>query len=141
MLTAKTINMKKVLILIICFSAIDLYSQNTISNEVWYWNSTNGENSFDLYLDESGSTNLIGYHCSSFYQGKKIDCMEESQNCSINLTSVGPNIYEGTIKSGYSLTQGTIRITFYPNEDKLFFELLTKPNGEFYIPNDVYLHN
>ena len=105
----------------------------------WYWNSTNEKNSFELYLSHTDPSTLEGYHCSTFYDGNKIDCVEDTEECSLNLTKIGQNIYQGTIKSGFSSTIGTVKLTYDPIHDRIHFELLTEPEGEYYIPEDVYL--
>lgn len=99
----------------------------------------NEKKSFELYLSQNGSTTIEGYHCSTFYGGKKTDCVEDTEECSINLIKTGQNIYQGTIKSGFSSNVGTIKLTYDPIHDRIHFELLTEPEGEFYIPEDVYL--
>jgi len=108
----------------------------------WYWDFGNYKHSMELDLELVG-TELKGYHCSSFYDGNKIDCIENNNlldDCSLLLTQVSLNVYQGTIKSGFSDTEGVVKITYSAVTDEILFEVIQDPLGEFYLPNNVTLN-
>lgn len=124
--------------------AIVLISSLSFSqiSDTWYWNYGDNKHSFKLDI-ELTDTNLKGFHCSTFHDGKKIDCIEntsDSDDHSIDLTEVSSNVYEGTIKSGYSNTIGTVRLTYLAATDEVVFEIIEDPIGEFYLPNNIRLN-
>ena len=123
-------------ILVVCFLCGCWGANAQQAKEAWHWNAPNEKHSFELYLNQNDTNTITGHHCAVFYDGRKIDCVESG---SVNLTLVSPNVYEGTIKSGYSLQQGNIRVVFNPEENTLAFELLQEPEGEFYIPDDIIM--
>ncbi|MDO9260890.1 MAG: hypothetical protein Q7U08_02995 [Flavobacteriaceae bacterium] len=127
--------MKKIIIIIVFLICIKPYGQNITGS--WLWKSSNGKDTFELNLTPISrtSTSIEGSHCSVFQQGLKIDCVENLEEISINLTMVSTNIYQGTIKSNYCYKNGTIKLIYDSNTDVIQMELIDKPNGEFYIPN------
>ena len=102
----------------------------------WYWQSTNGKNNFELYLVQNGNS-VIGKHCGSFYEGSKLDCISEDDEDSATLTQISSNVFEGNLSSGYSDISIPIRITLNPSNETIFFQQLSQPTGEYYLPNNV----
>lgn len=128
--------MKKILILFIILISGYTYSQDLTG--YWSWESDDGSNAFDLELFiENGE--LKGRHCSFFYDGLKIDCIDDSSPCSVILTQASTGIYEGTIQSGFSLSSGRIQISYDSNSAKMFFKVLQAPDGEYYFPKECFL--
>ncbi|GAB2763776.1 hypothetical protein [Salinimicrobium soli] len=100
------------------------------------WTSEDGTEQFEIDLTEVDGA-IKGTHCSIAYNGRYVDCSDEE--LSIDLRPTGTNTFEGTIKSGYSLTTGKIRLTFDKANNRLHFELLEEPSGVFYFPKDAVM--
>lgn len=134
---------KKLLLIAILLFPVAVFSQDISlvgSNEVicrsWSWTSEDGTEQFEIDLTKVDGA-IKGNHCSVAYNGRYIDCSDE--DISIDLRLVGENIFEGTIRSGYSRTNGKIRLTFDKSSNTLHFELLEEPSGIFYLPKDVVM--
>ena len=138
---------KTYLLILIFFSSLSRFSQESFSEEVtraagdickaWFWNSNDDAESFEMEIAEMDGS-LKGSHCSVAYNGRYIDCSDGET--SIELHSAGANIFEGTIKSAYSGTTGNIRLTYNKETDTVRFELLEEPPGVFYLPKDVVMN-
>lgn len=116
------------------YQKVEVLSQENL-NGTWYWESGNQSNTTELYLVQNGNT-VIGKHCSSFFNGSKTDCVEEDVN-SIQLNMVAPNVYEGTLSSGFSEALIPIRITLNPTSETIQFKQLSQPFQEYYLPDNV----
>tara|TARA_Y100000815_G_scaffold275748_1_gene316813 strand:- start:48605 stop:48994 length:390 start_codon:yes stop_codon:yes gene_type:complete len=103
----------------------------------WSWSSSNDENFVEISLSNNSNSQIVGSYCSIFQQGNKIDCAESEEPC-IYLSVSGPDIFTGTFKSSFSNTTGQIKLTLV-NPDKLHLEIISEPDGEFYLPHDIYL--
>lgn len=102
----------------------------------WNWVSQNGTNNFELTVyDRSGV--LCGQHCSVFYNGANVDCSDGIM--SITLQKISTNLFEGTIKSGFSNTLGRIKLKYDPLSEKVLFFLTKKPSGINYLPKEIVL--
>lgn len=139
--------MKKIILsILILSSSISGFSQEnsiektpTTSQDIckpWFWTSEDGTEDFEIDLTEVDGA-IKGTHCSVVFNGKYLDCSYEDH--SIDLRSVGLNIYEGTIQSGYSETTGKIKITYNKLNNTVHFQLLEEPSGVFYLPKDVVM--
>lgn len=105
-------------------------------NGTWYWKSTSTDSDTEFYLIQNGNE-VTGKHCSSFMGGTKLDCIDTNADDSITLSLVSENVYQGTIKSGFSEVVINVRITLNPNDDTLFFEQISQPEEEYYLPDNV----
>jgi hypothetical protein len=112
-------------------------SQATLSG-TWYWKSTTTESDTEFYLIQTGNE-VTGKHCSSFMSGSKLDCADSNGEDSITLYLVSENVYEGTIKSGFSEAIINVRLTLNPNDDTVYFKQLSQPSEEYYLPNHVHM--
>jgi hypothetical protein len=112
-------------------------SQATLTG-TWYWKSTNTDSNTEFYLVQTGNE-VTGKHCSSFMNGSKLDCADSSGEDSITLNLVAENVYEGTIKSGYSEAIINVRLTLNPNDDTVYIKQLSQPSEEYYLPNNVFM--
>ena len=93
----------------------------------------------DFTLKAEGEE-LVGHHCSVFEDGDRIDCLEEDDAVSIRVKRTFQNVYQGTIKSGYSLTTGKLKLTFDVENKALLFEILERPEGVFYLPTKALFY-
>ena len=134
---------KSFLFLFLIFTPLSVLSQDTSAKETfqdvcraWFWTSEHGTEQLEIDLTEVDGA-IKGTHCSVAYNGRYVDCSD--QDTSIELKGVGLDIYEGTIRSGYSGTTGKIRLTYNKSNSTVHFELLEEPSGIFYLPKDVVM--
>ncbi len=90
------------------------------------------DKSFVIELEQINATSLSGFHTSVFQNGNRTDAFYDEK--SVFLTKVSTNIFEGTIKSSYSLSTHKVRITFNPNEKSIEWRIYEVGSGQFYIP-------
>ncbi len=128
--------MKKIILL---FFALFL-TNKTFSQEIagnWNWAYSDKHKS-EIKLVKINSTEYKGTYCSSFDEGKKIDCYFEDNEYSIFITKTTTNVFKGTFKSNFSSKSGTLKIEYIPSNEKFKISILTEPDGEYYLPNNVY---
>ena len=68
-------------------------------------------------LEQLNAISLSGFHSGVFQNGNRIDTFYNEK--SVFLNKVSNNIFEGTIKSSYSLSTHKVRITFNPKEKSI----------------------
>ena len=128
--------MKKNIIIIFVL----LFTNKTFSQDLsgtWNWSYSDKHKS-EITLIKTSSNNYKGYYCSSYYKGEKLDCYFDENEYSIYISKTNDNIFEGTFKSNFSNKSGTIKIEYFPTSEKIKVTILTKPDGEYYLPNNVY---
>lgn len=144
--------MKKLLLISTMFIySISAICQNTVLEPVssepsllgtenicgtWFWTSPDSSQSFEIEIKDINGV-LKGSHCSSFNNGEFIDCINTGFSISIEKTAT--DVFEGTIKSGYSNTIGYIKLTYNPINKTVSFYLKTEPSGIFFIPKNIIL--
>lgn len=126
---------KNILISILFFMSNILFSQE-ISGK-WNWKYENGAHLCEITLNKIGENSYEGYYCSSFYEGKKIDCTFSETEICIDIQLVNENVFEGSFVSPSFSGSGEIRLTFQSLNDKLKIEILNSEN-EFYLPSNVF---
>lgn len=104
----------------------------------WYWQSSDAKNNIELYLEQNGNS-AQGKHCSSFLEGKKLDCTNDGDENSVILHMVANNVFEGTLKSGFSDAIINIRVTLNPADETIQFQQLSHPAEEYYLPENATL--
>ena len=87
----------------------------------------------EIFLEAEEEEN-IGYHCSVFQKGDKIDCIDEDEPPSIFIKRTTENDYEGSIKSAYSTSEGKIKLHYDPEAKTLLFEIVEAPLDIYYLP-------
>lgn len=103
----------------------------------WKWEQNNIHQT-EITFVKINSNEFRGKYCSSYYNGKKIDCYFNENEYSILISKTSSNIFEGTFKSNFSNKSGTLKIEYIPATGKIKVCILTKPDGEYYFPNNVY---
>lgn len=136
----KTATLKNLIITVIAIGFLNITSCTKTKDitGTWYWKSTNTDSNTEFYLVQTGNE-VTGKHCSSFMNGSKLDCADSSGEDSITLNLVAENVYEGTIKSGYSEAIINVRLTLNPNDDTVYIKQLSQPSEEYYLPNNVFM--
>ncbi len=99
----------------------------------WSWQAENGEAQMEITLDAEGS-NYTGHHCAVFQNGDRIDCVDEDDPVSMRIQRTAENEFEGIIRSGYSPSEGKIKLHFDPENETLLFELIEAPGNIYYLP-------
>lgn len=100
----------------------------------WSWNSTEGNNMFTVELIQASENNYRGNHCSVYLHGERIDCNDTKDDFTIILIRKAENVFQGSIRSGYSYAVGNVQLQYLPNEDTMLFSLKSAPKGEYYMP-------
>jgi len=122
---------KYAILLAITFITLNGYCQDI--SGFWTWEEPG--KSFEIELEQKNSSSWSGYHSGVFHNGNKIDGFVDEN--SIYLTKVSTNIYEGTIKSSFSLKTYKVRITFNLSNNSIEWYLFGENTGEFYFPRKV----
>lgn len=129
--------MKKLLLLFFltfCFSG----NAQDLSGP-WYWTSDDGRHNLEILLQFDETNVMNGNHCAIFYNGEKVDCVEEEERFSIALLKIAENVYRGTIESGYSSTKGKVSLNYNSRQDYMEFAISEAPAGEYYLPEKAIL--
>lgn len=124
--------MRKITILLFITFVTNKVSCQDISGS-WTWDEP--DKSFVIELEQLSTNSYSGFHTGIFQNGNRIDSSLEEK--SIFLSKVSTNIFEGTIKSSYSLSTHKVRITFNPSEKSIEWCLYEVGSGPFYIPKKV----
>lgn len=105
----------------------------------WSWRSVDGGDMFVLELIRVSKDNFRGSHCSVYLQGDRVDCYDVQDDFTVVLIRKAENIFEGSIRSGYSYSTGNVQLQYLQEEDRILFTLINPPEGEFYIPFEAEL--
>ena len=105
----------------------------------WSWNSKEGSNMFTIDLIQATENDFRGNHCSVFLNGERIDCNDTKDEFTIVLVKKAENIFQGSIRSGYSYAVGNVQLQYLPEENTMLFTLKTAPKGEYYMPAEARL--
>lgn len=124
--------MQKIIILLFITFVTNKVSCQDISGS-WTWDEP--DKSFVIELEQLSTNSYSGFHTAISQNGNRIDSSQDEK--SIFLTKVSTNIFEGTIKSGYSLSTHKVRITFNLVETSIEWCLFEVSSGDFYIPRKV----
>lgn len=94
---------------------------------------------FILDLIETTENDFRGNHCSVYLNGNRIDCSDNKDEFSIVLIRKAENIFQGSIRSGYSSATGNVQLQYLPEEKTMVFSLKAAPEGEYYMPVEARL--
>lgn len=127
--------------LLFLFIGILLYipSQAQDISGSWSWNSRESGDMFTIDLIKASENNFRGNHCSVFLDGNRIDCNDTKDDFSIVLVRKAENIFQGSIRSGYSMAVGNVQLQYLPEENTMLFSLKTAPKGIYYMPVEARL--
>ena len=122
----------KIIFLLFFYST--LLGQDISGN--WNWNFKE-KHSSEITLIKINSNEYKGNYCSSYFNGIKIDCNENTTDYCLFLNKTANNIFTGTFESSFSKSIGTIKLEYLPSLNKIKITILNEPEGEFYLPNNV----
>ena len=128
--------MKKVILLSILFFNYNALLGQEISGS-WNWQHKDGIHQTEITLIKIGDNSFEGYYCSSFYDGKKIDCTFSNTEVCINIEKISENTYQGNFNSPSFNGNGEVKFVFQPSNNSLKVEILNSEN-EFYLPTNVF---
>ena len=112
-------------------------SINVTTNFSGKWHAETTNSTFDLNLSQTNDK-LSGSHCSVQMNGSKIDCVLEDTDISLSGIVGNSSSVDVTFTSQISQKSGTARITKL-NDTTIDWQIITKPQGEFQIPNHITL--
>jgi len=101
------------------------------------WHAETATASFDLSLTQLKGR-ISGSHCAVQLGGRKVDCALEDADVTITGTANNSASVKVTFISQFSQNKGTATITKM-NDSTIQWKILTKPKGEYYLPNQMVL--
>ncbi|MEN9350636.1 MAG: hypothetical protein RL372_1614 [Bacteroidota bacterium] len=128
----------KILLLLLCATALVSFSANkpfTDFSGKWYSGSANA--SFDIKLIQVKGR-VSGSHCAIQLGGSKVDCVLKDNDVTIIGNANNSTSVKVTFISQFSQKKGTATITKM-NDSTLQWRIITKPKGEYYLPNQMVL--
>ena len=103
----------------------------------WSYDNNNGQiHEAELHLRQVANDSVVGSYCSVYGNGAKVDCPQPDAE-TIQLSRQNTIRFRGSFQSAYSLAKGKIEFRF-AGKDRLFIDILQEPDGEFYLPDEVY---
>ena len=105
----------------------------------WSWQAETGETLMEISL-KAEESDYTGHHCTIFQNGGRIDCIDVTEPTSIRIKRTAENVFEGTIRSGYSASEGKIKLLFNPEEKTLLFKIMKGPVDIYYLPKKAILN-
>lgn len=128
----------KILLLLLLAAALVSFSAITpFTNFSGKWRAETANTSFDLKLTQIKGR-VSGSHCAIQLGGSKVDCVLKDSDVTIIGTANNSASVQVTFISQFSQKPGTATITKI-NDSTIEWKILTKPNGEFYLPSQMVL--
>jgi hypothetical protein len=128
----------KILLLLLFTTALVSFSAIMPARDFsgkWYEETAN--TSFGLNLTQVKGR-VSGSHCSIQLGGSKVDCVLKDSDVTITGVANNSASVHVTFISQFSQKPGKATITKM-NDSTIEWKILTKPKGEFYIPNQMLL--
>lgn len=128
----------KILLLLLLAAALVSFSPiKPFTNFSGKWHAETANTSFDLKLTQI-KERVSGSHCALQLGGSKMDCVIKDSDVTITGTANNSASVQVTFISQFSQKLGTAIITKI-NDSTIEWKILTKPNGEFYLPSQMVL--
>ena len=127
-------------ILLLLLSATALVSNSAIKSTTDFsgkWHAETANTSFDIKLIQVKGR-VSGSHCSIQLGGSKVDCVLKDSDVTITGVANNSASVHVTFISQFSQKPGKATITKM-NDSTIQWEIINKPNGEFYIPSQMVL--
>ena len=128
---------KILLLLLFATSQVSFSAIIPFTNFSGKWHAETVNTSFDIKLTQIKGR-VSGSHCAIQLGGSKVDCVLKDSDVTITGTANNSGSVQVTFTSQYSQKLGTATITKI-NDSTIQWKILTKPNGEFYIPSQMVL--
>ena len=128
----------KILLLLLCTTALVSFSAIMPARDFsGKWHAETANTSFDLNLTQVKGR-VSGSHCSIQLGGSKVDCVLKDSDVTITGVANNSASVHVTFISQFSQKPGKATITKM-NDSTIQWEIINKPNGEFYIPSQMVL--
>ena len=101
------------------------------------WHAETATASFDLNLTQIKGR-VSGSHCAVQMGGQRVDCALKDDDVTITGNANNSASVMVSFISQFSQKQGTATITKM-NDSTIEWKILTKPKGEYYLPNQMVL--
>ena len=129
-----------ILFLLLCKAPLVSFSANTpITDFSGKWHAETATVSFDLNLTQIKGR-VSGSHCAVQMGGQRVDCALKDDDVTITGNANNSASVMVSFISQFSQKQGTATITKM-NDSTIEWRILTKPKGEYYLPNQMVLTN
>ena len=128
---------KILLLLLFATSQVSFSAIIPFTNFSGKWHAETLNTSFDLKLTQI-KERVYGSHCAIQLGGSKVDCVLKDSDVTITGTANSSGSVQVTFISQFSQKPGTATITKI-NDSTIQWKILTKPNGEFYLPSKMVL--
>lgn len=128
---------KLITLVIFAFILFSFTENNILSDYSGKWQSESANSSFELNLIQTNEK-VRGSHCSVQLNGNRIDCFFEDTDITIFGDADNSDSIRVTFISQMSQKFGIAKIKRL-NNTSIEWEILTKPQGEFYLPNKIIL--
>ncbi|MDD5067318.1 MAG: hypothetical protein PHF84_09755 [bacterium] len=103
---------------------------------IWAWEKNNGSRDFSVKIINNGKY-YIGTYCAVVNNGGRIDC-SENDTPSFQFKNTQNDIITTEFKTYYTESTGKVKLTFHKN--KLTWEIIKEPKGEYYCPKKAILY-
>ena len=128
---------KILLLLLFATSQVSFSAIKSFTNFSGKWHAETATASFDIKLTQIKGR-VSGSHCALQLGGSKVDCVLKDSDVTITGTANNSASVQVTFISQFSQKPGTAIITKM-NDSTIKWKILTKPNGEFYLPSQMVL--
>ena len=125
------------LLLLLAAALVSFSAIKPFTNFSGKWHAETANTSFDLKLTQIRGR-VSGSHCAIQLGGSKMDCVIKDSDLTITGTANSSGSVQVTFISQFSQKPGTATITKM-NDSTIQWKILTKPNGEFYLPSKMVL--
>ena len=112
-------------------------TSNSFTDFSGKWHAKTVTASFDLKLTQIKGR-VSGSHCAIQLGGSKVDCVLKDNDVTIIGNANNSTSVKVTFISQFSQKKGTATITKM-NDSTIEWKILTKPKGEYYLPNQMVL--
>jgi hypothetical protein len=112
-------------------------TSNSFTDFSGKWHAKTVTASFDLKLTQIKGR-VSGSHCAIQLGGSKVDCVLKDNDVTIIGNANNSTSVKVTFISQFSQKKGTATITKM-NDSTLQWRIITKPKGEYYLPNQMVL--
>ena len=113
-------------------------TSNSFTDFSGKWHAKTVTASFDLKLTQIKGR-VSGSHCAIQLGGSKVDCVLKDNDVTIIGNANNSTSVKVTFISQFSQKKGTATITKM-NDSTLQWRIITKPKGEYYLPNQMVLN-
>jgi type 1 fimbria pilin len=116
---------------------LSFITSNSFTDFSGKWHAEIVTASFDLKLIQVKGR-VSGSHCAIQLGGSKVDCVLKDNDVTIIGNANNSTSVKVTFISQFSQKKGTATITKM-NDSTLQWRIITKPKGEYYLPNQMVL--